>query len=271
MLIYASNFIDRTIVNTLGQPIKVDLGISDAQLGLLQGFAFAIFYTVLGLPIGRLAEHKSRGDDPDGLPAPVVGHDGAVRDRDQLQPAHAVPLRRRGRGGGLFAVLALADRRLFPRPAPGERAGGLCLRHSAGIEPWGDVGQLDRRAHVLAHRLFHRWRARPDPGVGGAALPARAAKGAFGGGRPGQHHSATFDAGGGQADVERALVQAHDRRRGVDLVRGLRRRRLRPALFHPRLPSGPGPGRPHLRPGGGDFDGDRHPGGRLSDRLGRAA
>jgi MFS family permease len=60
MLIYASNFIDRTIVNTLGQPIKVDLGISDSQLGLLQGFAFAIFYTVLGLPIGRLAEHKSR-------------------------------------------------------------------------------------------------------------------------------------------------------------------------------------------------------------------
>ena len=60
MLIYASNFIDRTIINTLGQPIKVDLKISDSQLGLLQGFAFAIFYTVLGLPIGRLAEHKSR-------------------------------------------------------------------------------------------------------------------------------------------------------------------------------------------------------------------
>src|SRR5580692_12468494 len=60
MLIYASNFIDRTIINTLGQPIKVDLKISDAELGLLQGFAFAIFYTVLGLPIGRLAEHRSR-------------------------------------------------------------------------------------------------------------------------------------------------------------------------------------------------------------------
>src|SRR5690348_9247577 len=60
MLIYASNFIDRTIVNTLGQPIKVDLKISDSELGLLQGFAFAIFYTVLGLPIGRLAEHNSR-------------------------------------------------------------------------------------------------------------------------------------------------------------------------------------------------------------------
>ncbi len=60
MLVYASNFIDRTIINTLGQPIKVDLKISDAQLGVLQGFAFAVFYTVLGLPIGRLAEHRSR-------------------------------------------------------------------------------------------------------------------------------------------------------------------------------------------------------------------
>jgi predicted MFS family arabinose efflux permease len=60
MFVYTSNFIDRTILATLGQPIKVDLKISDASLGLLQGFAFAIFYTVLGLPIARLAEHKSR-------------------------------------------------------------------------------------------------------------------------------------------------------------------------------------------------------------------
>lgn len=60
MLVYTSNFIDRTILSTLGQPIKIDLKISDASLGLLQGFAFAIFYTVLGVPIARLAEHRSR-------------------------------------------------------------------------------------------------------------------------------------------------------------------------------------------------------------------
>jgi predicted MFS family arabinose efflux permease len=60
MFVYTSNFIDRTILATLGQPIKIDLKISDGQLGLLQGFAFAIFYTVLGLPLARLAEHKSR-------------------------------------------------------------------------------------------------------------------------------------------------------------------------------------------------------------------
>jgi MFS family permease len=60
MFVYTSNFIDRTILATLGQPIKVDLKISDASLGLLQGFAFAVFYTVLGIPIARLAERRSR-------------------------------------------------------------------------------------------------------------------------------------------------------------------------------------------------------------------
>ena len=53
-------FIDRTILNTVGEAIKVDLGLSDAQLGLLGGAAFAIFYGVLGLPLARLAERYSR-------------------------------------------------------------------------------------------------------------------------------------------------------------------------------------------------------------------
>lgn len=60
LLVYTFNFIDRTIVATLGQAIKVDLRISDAQLGLLQGLAFAIFYTTLGIPLARLAERVNR-------------------------------------------------------------------------------------------------------------------------------------------------------------------------------------------------------------------
>ena len=60
VLVYTFNFIDRMIVATLGQAIKVDLQITDAQLGLLQGLAFAIFFTTLGIPLGRLAEHVSR-------------------------------------------------------------------------------------------------------------------------------------------------------------------------------------------------------------------
>ncbi|KQS03657.1 hypothetical protein ASG11_04865 [Sphingomonas sp. Leaf357] len=58
--IYASNFVDRTIVNILQQPIKIDLQLQDWQLGLLGGTSFALFYTVLGLYVARLAERRDR-------------------------------------------------------------------------------------------------------------------------------------------------------------------------------------------------------------------
>lgn len=59
-IVYAFNFIDRQILVILQEPIKRDLGLSDTQLGLLSGFSFAIFYTVLGLPIARLADRHNR-------------------------------------------------------------------------------------------------------------------------------------------------------------------------------------------------------------------
>ncbi|MGI9330496.1 MAG: spinster family MFS transporter [Gammaproteobacteria bacterium] len=57
---YVFSFIDRTILALLVDPIKADLGLSDTQIGLLGGFAFAIFYTLMGLPIGWLADRKRR-------------------------------------------------------------------------------------------------------------------------------------------------------------------------------------------------------------------
>jgi len=60
LLTYTVNFIDRMIINILGQPIKLDLGLSDAQLGLLGGFSFALLYTVAAIPIARMAERRSR-------------------------------------------------------------------------------------------------------------------------------------------------------------------------------------------------------------------
>lgn len=57
---YTLNFIDRTIISTIGQAIKVDLKITDAQLGLLGGLYFALLYTLLGVPIARLAERMNR-------------------------------------------------------------------------------------------------------------------------------------------------------------------------------------------------------------------
>jgi MFS family permease len=60
LIIYTLNFLDRQIMNTLAEPIKQELGLSDTALGLMTGLAFAIFYTVLGIPIARLAERANR-------------------------------------------------------------------------------------------------------------------------------------------------------------------------------------------------------------------
>jgi len=60
LAINAVNFIDRTIVNILSQPIKADLHLADWQIGLMGGLTFAVFYASLGLPIARLAERRSR-------------------------------------------------------------------------------------------------------------------------------------------------------------------------------------------------------------------
>jgi MFS family permease len=60
LVIYTLNFLDRQVINILAEPIKRDLGLLDWQLGMMTGFAFAIFYTVLGIPIARHAEKSNR-------------------------------------------------------------------------------------------------------------------------------------------------------------------------------------------------------------------
>jgi len=59
-VLYMLSFVDRTILSLLVGSIKRDLGISDTRIGLLQGLSFALFYTIMGLPLGRLADTRSR-------------------------------------------------------------------------------------------------------------------------------------------------------------------------------------------------------------------
>lgn len=61
MVAYTLSYVDRTIVDLLVGPIKADLGLSDTQFSLLRGLAFALFYTLLGIPLGRLADGMHRG------------------------------------------------------------------------------------------------------------------------------------------------------------------------------------------------------------------
>ncbi len=60
VVVYMLNFIDRQIVSILVLDIKADLGLSDADMGFLGGAAFAVFYALFGIPLGRLADNWSR-------------------------------------------------------------------------------------------------------------------------------------------------------------------------------------------------------------------
>ena len=59
-LVYCFNFIDRQLLAILQESIKADLDLSDSQLGLLTGFAFAAFYVTAGIPIARWADRSNR-------------------------------------------------------------------------------------------------------------------------------------------------------------------------------------------------------------------
>lgn len=59
-IVYIFNFLDRQILVILQESIKKDLDLSDTQLGLLSGFSFAIFYTLVGIPIARFADKGNR-------------------------------------------------------------------------------------------------------------------------------------------------------------------------------------------------------------------
>lgn len=57
---YLVAYVDRQILTLLIEPIRLDLNISDTQVSLLGGFAFALFYTIMGVPIAWLADQRSR-------------------------------------------------------------------------------------------------------------------------------------------------------------------------------------------------------------------
>ena len=59
-VVYALNFLDRTIFNVLIEPIKKEFVLSDTTMGLLAGFGFVLFYSALGIPIARVADRLNR-------------------------------------------------------------------------------------------------------------------------------------------------------------------------------------------------------------------
>ena len=60
LLVCTINYADRSVVGAVAEPLRRDLGLTDLQLGLLQGLSFALLYSVLGVPFARLAERVNR-------------------------------------------------------------------------------------------------------------------------------------------------------------------------------------------------------------------
>src|ERR1700719_3484685 len=59
-IVYALNFLDRTVFNVLIEPIKKEFVLSATAMGLLAGFGFVLFYSLLGIPIARIADRLNR-------------------------------------------------------------------------------------------------------------------------------------------------------------------------------------------------------------------
>jgi predicted MFS family arabinose efflux permease len=59
-VVYALNFLDRTIFNVLIEPIKKEFALSDTAMGLLAGFGFVLLYSLIGIPIARVADRLNR-------------------------------------------------------------------------------------------------------------------------------------------------------------------------------------------------------------------
>ena len=58
--VYVLNFLDRQLLSILAKPIQDELGVTDGQLGLITGLYFALFYCILAIPIGWLADRSNR-------------------------------------------------------------------------------------------------------------------------------------------------------------------------------------------------------------------
>src|SRR6187401_307496 len=58
--VYVLNFLDRQLLSILAMPIQDDLGVTDGQLGLIGGLYFALFYCILAIPVGWLADRTNR-------------------------------------------------------------------------------------------------------------------------------------------------------------------------------------------------------------------
>ena len=178
LLAYIFNFLDRQILGILAQPIKADLHLSDTQFGAIGGLAFALLYSVLGIPLAYLADKTSRSACRRG----VARACGAGSRRCAARPPGfgQLFLYRLGVGvgeaGGVAPSYALiAD--YFP---PERRARALAifsLGVPIGLAGGTLIGAYHRPCDELARGVRRHGHRRGRPGAGHVVRRARSVAG----------------------------------------------------------------------------------------------
>ena len=155
VLVYVVNFLDRQIITILAEDIKADLGVSDAQIGFLYGTAFAVFYAIFGIPLGRLADVWSRRTliaTGLGFWSLMTGFSGLARGFGGLAAA------RIGVGVGEASASPAAYSMLADSFPPRRRATALAI-YSSGIYLGGGLGLM------IGGQVVDRWNAAFAPGM----------------------------------------------------------------------------------------------------------
>ena len=87
LIAFTFSFVDRQVLNLLVDPIRADLGVSDTQISFLQGFAFALTYVLMSVPLGRMVDRYNRVGHYDGRRVGVECHHNRLWSFTQLYAA----------------------------------------------------------------------------------------------------------------------------------------------------------------------------------------
>ncbi len=155
VIVYVINFLDRQIITILAEDIKADLGVSDAEIGFLYGTAFAVFYAIFGIPLGRLADVWNRRTliaTGLGFWSLMTAVSGLARGFGSLAAA------RIGVGVGEASASPAAFSMLSDTFPPRRRATVLAI-YSSGIYIGGGLGLM------IGGQVVDRWNAAFAPGM----------------------------------------------------------------------------------------------------------
>jgi predicted MFS family arabinose efflux permease len=140
LVVYIFNFIDRQIVSILAEPIARELHLSDSQIGLMTGLAFALFYATLGVPIARWAD-KGGTDRSKLIAICLVVWSGMTALCGVAQNYWQLLLARIGVGVGEAGCTPTAHALIADSLPPEKRAGGIAF-FGLGIPIGGLMGTL---------------------------------------------------------------------------------------------------------------------------------